>query len=239
MEVQQRIRMRFRLRSLLLLVLVGIVALAHLTESGRRQKHAVEALARQGASVNWCRMSDHPIVMAIEDCLIERLGIDFVCQVVLLYCDTEGPDPALLDDLPHITHVVIHGYPYKGTSLVDLLRRLPRLTELMICHDCKFTAADMSSLQALPHLQRLRLDFECDQTGEEALHAVSHLKQLRSLEVICPQLTAEMVADLAKATGPNEILVRTQAAPAPALAKALQDANPRCKVEKYGRSYYP
>jgi hypothetical protein len=169
--------------------------------------------------------------------VVSLLGIDFVCKVVLISFDNGELDTALLDDLPDIKHAVIHGYPYEETSLIDLLRRMPRLTTVDICHDCHPRGSDLASLQRLPRLEKLRLDFEDNQSEEKALQGIPQLKQLRSLEVICPQLTAEMVADLAKVTGPNEILVRTQAAPAPALAKALEDVNPRCKAEKYGRSY--
>jgi hypothetical protein len=162
------------------------------------------------------------------------LGDDFVYRVVGVFLDTDkGDDFTALDHLPHVESAEVGGADFKGPVLAGVMRRTPNLRELKIFLDTGITASDMSCLQRSSNLKKLSMGFEDDQTCEEFVREISRLRQLRSLELLCPRLTATMVRHLAHATELETITIDPSRENSPAQVQSLQKTLPHCNVYEY------
>jgi hypothetical protein len=221
--------LRFRLRSLLLMIVMVSLLAGWLSERARRQGQAV-AIVRSYGVVWYEEPSEQLLIGPIQTCAAKLLGDDFAYRVVRVRVDADRVDDlSALDELSHIESADIGGNTLNGTVLADLMTRMPDVRELWIWNPGRLSADDLLCLRRATQLQDLTIFLWHETGGEALLRKVAELRHLRSLGLNCLRLTDSMVQDLSKATTLEGLSVATEQK-SPTEIQRVQDALPGCKV---------
>jgi hypothetical protein len=226
-----RHRFRFRLRSLLLLIAAMAFPVAWVSEQAREQREAATEIDWLYGEVGYSRPTEWSVCSAIQAVIAQLLGDDFAYRVADVWLNVDNTDDfKALNRLPSITSAAVEGRKLNGPLLIDIISRMPKLTELVVFEDHSLTPADILYVRRAPKLRKLGLVFDNDRICEEFVCEAARLGNLRSLELTCPRLTDIMVAHLSKATQMREILISPRYQNAPAQVQLLKTALPHCKV---------
>ena len=208
------LRLRYSMRTFLVVVTLGCCWLGYHIHSARRQQGAVEAIRQSGGKVYYAYQvtsGGSPGQGAqswAPRLLREPLGNDFFHRAVTAEW-TVRTNPEVEAALRRVTEIGTLRFlrvfgPVSDAHLVQF-SQLKRLEELRVWNAREVTDAGVAPLASLSRLKKLQLDHT--QITDKSLEHISHMPQIEVLFLNNNQLTDAGVAHLRRLTRLRELRI--------------------------------
>jgi hypothetical protein len=210
-------RLRYSLKTLLLLATVVSLWLGYITHRAKQQKQVVEEILSSGGRVTFAhermenradgaRMYDPSLQPNVPRWLVRTLGPDYfrkVDSVSIINAPVTDDWLAQLDKLPALDAVTLRGTNVTANGIARL-RRLSQLEQLDLQRMTSVTDETLRSIGAALELTHLNLD-GCHLVTDEGVQYLAPLTQLKSLLLSHSRITDAGLAHLSRMTKLNSL----------------------------------